>query len=94
GMSVAVNIFFRNLPQTSSSAAAAAAAAGRDVYGTRDLGAYERGRREIERIVKSFDGVPADVSGFYLERLANELMDRAKAVADTSQLHTMYAELS
>ncbi|KAK1093492.1 tRNA methyltransferase ppm2 [Friedmanniomyces endolithicus] len=87
GMSVAVNIFFRNLQQNTY-------AAGRDVYGNRDLGAYERGRKDIDRIVKSFDNLPADVSGFYLERLANELLEKARAVAQTSQLHTMYAELS
>ncbi|KAK5688456.1 tRNA methyltransferase ppm2 [Elasticomyces elasticus] len=87
GMSIAVNIFFRNLQQNTY-------AAGRDVYGNRDLGAYERGRKDIERIVKSFDNLPDDVSGFYLERLANELLEKAKAIGQTSQIHTMYAELS
>ncbi|KAK3678012.1 tRNA methyltransferase ppm2 [Recurvomyces mirabilis] len=87
GMSIAVNIFFRSLQQNTY-------AAGRDVYGNRDLAAYERGRKDIDRIVKSFENLPADVSGFYLERLANELMEKAKAVSNSSQLHTMYAELS
>jgi tRNA wybutosine-synthesizing protein 4 len=87
GMSIAVNIFFRNLQNNNY-------AAGRDVYGNRDLAAYERGRKDIARIVSSFEDLPADVSGFYLERLANELMEKAKAIAHTSQLHTVYAELS
>ncbi|EMC91964.1 hypothetical protein BAUCODRAFT_312084 [Baudoinia panamericana UAMH 10762] len=87
GVSVAVNIFFRNLEQNSY-------AAGRDVYANRDLAAYERGRKDIAKIVKAFESLPADVSGFYLERLANELMEKAKSIAVTSQLHTVYAELS
>jgi len=87
GMSVAVNIFFRSLDGHSY-------AAGRDVYGNRDLAAYERGRRDLERIVKAFDDLPPDVSGFYLERLGNELLDKARAIARTSQLHSVYAELS
>lgn len=87
GMSVAVNIFFRSLQQNSY-------AAGRDVYGNRDLAPYERGRRDIDRIVKAFDDLPPDVSGFYLERLGNELLEKARAIARTSQLHSVYAELS
>ena len=87
GMSIAVNIFFRNMQNNSY-------AAGRDVYGNRDLAAYERGRKDVARIVKSFEDLPADVSGFYLERLANELLEQAKNISSTSQLHTVYAELS
>lgn len=87
GMSVAVNIFFRSLQQQSY-------AAGRDVYGNRDLAPYERGRKDIARIIKSFDDLPPDISGFYLERLGNELLERAKAISNTSQLHSVYAELS
>lgn len=87
GMSVAVNIFFRSLQNDSY-------AAGRDVYGNRDLAPYERGRKDIARIVKSFENLPADVSGFYLERLGQELLDQARNVSRSSQLHTMYAELS
>ena len=40
GVSVAVNVFFRDL--------AAGYAAGKDVYGNRDLQAYENGRRDVE----------------------------------------------
>jgi tRNA wybutosine-synthesizing protein 4 len=89
GMSIAVNIFFRSLQQNPNTYAA-----GRDVYGNRDLAAYERGRKDIARIIKSFEDMPADVSGFYLERLGNELLDKARAISRTSQLHSVYAELS
>jgi len=86
GMSVAVNIFFRSLQDNSY-------AAGRDVYGNRDLAPYERGRKDIARIVKSFDDLPADVAGFYLERLGQELLEQARNITNSSQLHTVYAEL-
>lgn len=65
GMSVAVNMFFRNL-QTGY-------AAGKDVYGNRDLQAYEKGRQDIAKIVKSFDSLPVEIRGFYLQRLVQEL---------------------
>ena len=64
GMSIAVNVFFRNLHS--------GYAAGKDVYGNRDLQAYEKGRQDIVRIIKSFDSLPADIRGFYLQRLAKE----------------------
>ena len=64
GMSIAVNVFFRNLQ--------AGYAAGKDVYGNRDLQAYEKGRQDIARILKTFEGLPADVRGFYLPRLVDE----------------------
>jgi tRNA wybutosine-synthesizing protein 4 len=66
GWSVAVNVFFRNLEE-------GCYALGRDVYGNRDLKGYEEGRRTVERIAKGFDGVPADIKAFYLERLSEEL---------------------
>ncbi|KAF2020063.1 hypothetical protein BU24DRAFT_489902 [Aaosphaeria arxii CBS 175.79] len=68
--SVAVNVFWRNLDK--------GYAAGRDVYGNRDLQAYETGRRDVERIVRAFRDVPADVKRFYLERLAGELVDAGR----------------
>lgn len=46
-LNIAVNVFFRNLPT-------AKYAAGRDVYGNRDLLAYEDGRRDIDKIVRRF----------------------------------------
>src|ERR1700761_5970926 len=64
GMSVAVNVFFRNLPT--------GYAAGKDVYGNRDLQAYEKGRQDIAKIMKSFDNLPTDIRGFYLQRLVKE----------------------
>lgn len=68
GMSVAVNVFFRNLQSCY--------AAGKDVYGNRDLQAYEKGRQDIAKIAKSFDSLPADIQGFYLQRLAKELEEK------------------
>lgn len=49
GLSVAVNVFFRSLD--------AGYAVGRDVYGNRDLAAYEEGRRDLLRIVPSLNRV-------------------------------------
>ena len=68
--SVAVNIFFRSLDL--------GYAAGRDVYGNRDLQAYEKGRKDIEKIAKSFDGLTPEFAQFYLLRLAEELKEKAK----------------
>jgi tRNA wybutosine-synthesizing protein 4 len=72
GLSVAINVFFRNLDK--------GYAAGRDVYGNRDLAAYEHGRRDVDRMVRSFKDLPRDMARFYLQRLADELKDKARAV--------------
>lgn len=64
-MSVAVNVFFRDL--------ASGYAEGRDVYGNRDLGGYEKGRQDLKKILRSFKGVPDDLREFYMKRLAQEL---------------------
>jgi tRNA wybutosine-synthesizing protein 4 len=69
GMSIAVNVFFRDL--------AGGYATGRDVYGNRDLQAYEKGRQDIARVIKSFDNLPSAVRGFYLQRLVDELAQKA-----------------
>ncbi|KAJ9604400.1 tRNA methyltransferase ppm2 [Cladophialophora chaetospira] len=46
-INISLNVFFRTLsPQKY--------AAGRDVYGNRDLAAYEDGRRDVEKIVRRF----------------------------------------
>ncbi|KAH8677272.1 leucine carboxyl methyltransferase [Xylariales sp. PMI_506] len=66
---VAVNVFFRNLDSGYS--------IGRDVYGNRDLAAYEKSRQDIARIVGSFGKVPHDLREFYLKRLADELMQKS-----------------
>ncbi|KAJ5620421.1 LCM-domain-containing protein [Penicillium lagena] len=68
-VSVAVNVFFRNLRQ--------GYAAGRDVYGNRDLQAYEKSRQDLQKMARLFDGVPPDMARFYLRRLAQELQGMA-----------------
>ncbi|XWX00997.1 hypothetical protein V2A60_009022 [Cordyceps javanica] len=65
-MSVAVNTFFRDL--------ACGYATGRDVYGNRDLAAYEKGRRDVAKITKQFQQLPEETRRFYLARLADELL--------------------
>ncbi|KAL5362382.1 hypothetical protein BJX96DRAFT_177105 [Aspergillus floccosus] len=67
-VSVAVNVFFRNLDK--------GYAAGRDVYGNRDLHAYEKARNDLQKIVKSFDPIPLDMAQFYLLRLAQEFKEK------------------
>lgn len=70
-VSVAVNVFFRSLDSSIYSA-------GRDVYGNRDLAAYEKGRKEINRIANAFGKAPAACRQFYLLRLAEELAETAR----------------
>ncbi|KAK6064815.1 leucine carboxyl methyltransferase [Seiridium cupressi] len=67
-LGVAVNVFFRNLESGYS--------AGRDVYGNRDLAAYEKGRQDVTRIFNAFSKVPEDMRGFYTRRLAGELLQK------------------
>ncbi|KAL4904898.1 tRNA wybutosine-synthesizing protein 4 [Aspergillus multicolor] len=69
-VSVAVNVFFRNLSQ--------GYALGRDVYGNRDVQAYEKGRKDLEKMVKSLGELPPDMARFYLLRLADELQEMAE----------------
>jgi len=68
-LTVAVNVFFWNLQ--------VGYAAGRDVYGNRDLQAYEKGRQDIAKVIRSFDSLPSDARGFYLQRLAEEFQRKA-----------------
>lgn len=82
GMSIAVNVFFRNLQN--------GYAAGRDVYGNRDLAAYEKGRKDVAKIVKTFEDLPADVSGFYLERLGMEMLEKARALSRSASTNAVY----
>lgn len=88
GMSIAVNCFFRSLESQKY-------AAGRDVYGNRDLAAYEKGRKDVARIIRAFEDLPPHVSAFYLQRLGMELLEKAKATGASAgeQLHSTYAEL-
>ena len=74
GTSVAVNVFFKDLSE--------GYAKGKDVYGNRDVQAYENGRRDIERIARSFSKLPEQFGQFYLQRLANELADAAQTKAE------------
>ena len=69
GVSVAINIFFKDM--------VTGYAAGRDVYGNRDIQAYEDGRRDVEKIAKRFAGLPSTMGRFYLERLAAEVFEKA-----------------
>ena len=71
--SIAVNVFFRSLTR--------GYAAGKDIYGNRDLEAYENGRRDVDRIVRAFDGIPSDLAHAYLLRLADELRLKAERYA-------------
>ncbi len=68
-VSIGVNVFFRSLSQ--------GYAAGKDTYGNRDLAAYEKGRLDIARIIKSFEHLPTDMRSFYLQRLADEFVQKA-----------------
>ncbi|KAL9089453.1 MAG: hypothetical protein Q9165_005774 [Trypethelium subeluteriae] len=70
GFSIAVNVFFRNLEK--------GYAVGRDVYGNRDLEPYEKGRQEINKILKSFSELPQDIRSFYLQRLSHEFNARVE----------------
>jgi tRNA wybutosine-synthesizing protein 4 len=68
--SVAVNVFFRNLEDGYT--------VGRDVYGNRDLQAYEKGRRDVAKIEKYFSKLPSDIRCFYIQRLAGELREKSQ----------------
>ncbi|KAL9047208.1 MAG: hypothetical protein Q9214_000160, partial [Letrouitia sp. 1 TL-2023] len=70
-LSVSVNVFFRNLKS--------GYATGRDIYGNRDIQAYEKGRKDVEKILKTFEGIPTDMRDFYLLRLGDELKAGARA---------------
>ena len=53
---------------------------GKDVYGNKDLRAYEQGKKSIRKIIDNLhasSGIPGDISALYLRRLAAELLDAA-----------------
>lgn len=68
-MSIAINVFFRDLEDGYST--------GRDVYGNRDLAGYEKGRQDVAKVAKGFEQLPAEIRKFYLVRLADELRQAA-----------------
>jgi len=76
GSSIAVNVFFRDLES--------GYAAGKDVYGNRDLQAYEQGRKDVAKIARAFQQLPSEVGQFYLTRLAMELEAVASGWGKTS----------
>ncbi len=67
--SVAVNVFFKDLAHGYS--------AGRDVYGNRDLAAYEKARQDVAKMANAFKDLPRDTRQFYLARIADELLQAA-----------------
>jgi tRNA wybutosine-synthesizing protein 4 len=69
--SVAVNVFFRDLDSQRY-------ASGRDVYGNRDLAAYEKGRTEADKLVRGFEGLPGEIRRFYVRRIADEMVQIAE----------------
>lgn len=71
--SISINVFFRDLKSGYAN--------GRDVYGNRDIQAYEKGRRDVAKITSTFSGLPGAMRRFYLERLADELKEQALASA-------------
>ena len=70
GISIAINIFFRNLPDYCYEV-------GKDLNGNRDLYGYADGRKDVAKIKKRFESFPPEVSRFYLQRLAMELLEEA-----------------
>lgn len=79
-MSVAVNVFFRDLVGDEHDNGGAYAT-GRDVYGNRDLAAYDKARAEAARMIKGFEKLPGGVGGFYLRRIADELQEAAAGMS-------------
>ncbi|KAF2032598.1 LCM-domain-containing protein [Setomelanomma holmii] len=84
GISVAVNVFWKDLDK--------GYAAGKDVYGNRDLQAYENGRRDVEKIIRAFRDVPDDMARFYLDRLAGEIQDKADALGKKGKVDSESAK--
>lgn len=75
--SVAVNVFWRDLPQ-------GVYAAGRDVYGSRDLAAYENGRTAIKRIADRTKKDSATSPDFTVHDLVKFLQEKGKHARTSS----------
>lgn len=69
--SISVNFFWKDL-------APAVYGHGKDIYGNKDIEAYENGRKAVQKIEEAFKEVPEEVKRFYLLRLADELKESAK----------------
>lgn len=64
--SISLNFFWKDLsPEVYGG--------GKDIYGNKDIEAYENGRRMIQKIKHTFEDVPDEIKKFYLLRLAEEL---------------------
>ena len=71
GVSVAINTFFKALDSNFY-------APGKDTYGNKDRPEYEYSRRDIAKAISRFESMPRDMSRFYLERLAHEMLEKAR----------------
>jgi tRNA wybutosine-synthesizing protein 4 len=67
GMSIAINTFFKTEDSKLY-------AVGNDTYGNKDVPEYEQGRRDISKAIARFESMPNDMSRFYLQRLADEII--------------------
>ena len=70
GISIAINTFFKTEEQSY--------AAGNDTYGNRDVPEYGYGRNDVSKLVGRFKDMPQDTRRFYLERLADEILQTAR----------------
>lgn len=77
GGSIAVNVFFRSFGD-------GVYAAGRDVYGNRDLGVYQNGRRDVGKIIERLEADPgagrAERAGVIANILGDEGFRKEKIV--------------
>ena len=70
GMSIAINMFFRELDKKFY--------ASKDTFGNKDVPAYKETRKNICDAMGRLEEMPKSMSNFYLLRLAKELIDRTK----------------
>lgn len=64
--SISINFFWKDLDQQ-------VYGHGKDIYGNKDIEAYENGRKAVQKIGQAFEGIPEEMRKFYLLRLADEL---------------------
>ena len=70
GTSVAINIFFRDLPTHLYE--------GSDLNGNKDLIGYSSGTKDVMKIVERFADYPWETRNFYLQRLAMQLLEHSR----------------